>query len=83
MIKMMASDNIRIGRVADDEVVLTIREGDIRLTVDELHELHRLTQHFWDANNLWQHTKEAKAEREQWKKERVGTTLGGPSPALN
>jgi CYTH domain-containing protein len=70
MIKRMESEHIRIGRVADNEVILTINGNDSRLTVDELQEVYRLTQHFWDANNLYQFTKEAIAERERWESER-------------
>lgn len=65
MIKIIQSENVGVAMVAQESIKLTINGEDTMLSIDELSELREVTNHFWDANSLWGHTSEAKAERER------------------
>lgn len=61
MIKIMEGDNVRIQRVTAELVRLNVKgEMAVTLTADELNELIQVTRTYFDTNDMWQVTNEAK-----------------------
>ncbi len=78
MIKVMKGENVSMEINVAGTITLEIDGTVSVLDADSFEELRNMADHFWSANNLYNQTSEAKADRERHETEwgRLPTLTG-------
>ena len=82
MIKFMEGENVSIRIDGSGKITLKVNDMVAILDADSFEELRGLADHFWNANDLYRHTSEAKEERKRYEGMNLLTPNGGINAPL-